>query len=42
MQRQIGFMEGYRMMRSEGADWMSSVFMAFVWLVRGDKITVQE
>jgi hypothetical protein len=42
MQREIGFMEGYRMMRSVKADWLSSVFMAFVWVLRGDKITVQE
>ena len=42
MQREIGFMEGYRMMRLVRADWLSSVFMAFVWVVRGDKITVQE
>ncbi len=42
MQREIGFMEGYRMMRQVRADWLSSVFMAFVWALRGDKITVQE
>ncbi len=42
MQREIGFMEGYRMMRSVDADWLSSVFMAFVWVLRGDKITVDE
>jgi hypothetical protein len=42
MTREIGFMEGYRMMRSVDADWLSSVFMAVVWVVRGDKITVQE
>jgi len=42
MTREIGFMEGYRMMRSVDADWLSSVFMACVWVVRGDKITVQE
>jgi len=28
--REIEFMEGYRMMRSVGADWLSSVFIAFV------------
>ena len=38
MMREIEFMEGYRMMRAAGADWLSSVFMAFVWVVRGDKI----
>jgi hypothetical protein len=42
MQRQIGFQEGYRMMRAVGADWLSSVFMAFVWVARGDTITVEE
>jgi hypothetical protein len=42
MQREIGFREGYRMMRSVGADQLSSVFMAFVWVLRGDKITVNE
>lgn len=42
MQREIGYMEGYRMMRAVDADWLSSVFMAFVWCVRGDKITVEE
>ncbi len=40
--REIEFMEGYRMMRSVGADWLSSVFMAFVWDLRGDKIYDQE
>jgi hypothetical protein len=40
--REIGFMEGYRMMRAVEADWLSSVFMAFVWVVRGDKIAVEE
>ena len=38
MMREIGFMEGYRMMRAVGADWLSSVFMALVWVVRGDKV----
>lgn len=42
MMRPIGFCEGYKMMRSEGADWLSSVFMAFVWVARGDEITVEE
>jgi hypothetical protein len=42
MYREIGYMEGYRIMRSVGADWFSSVFMAFVWVVRGDKILVDE
>lgn len=42
MTREISFIEGYHMMRSVDADWLSSVFMAFVWVVRGDKITVQE
>lgn len=42
MEREIGYMEGYRMMRSVGADWLSSVFMAFVWVLRGDKILVDE
>ena len=36
--RQIGFMEGYRLMRQANADWLSSVFMAVVWILRGDKI----
>lgn len=42
MYKDIGFMEGYRMMRAVGADWISSVFMAFVWALRGDKIMVDE
>ena len=42
MEREIGYTEGYRMMRSVGADWVSSVFMAFVWALRGDKILVDE
>ena len=41
-QREIGFSEGYRMMRCAGADWLSSVFVAFVWVLRGDKILVEE
>lgn len=36
--REITFIEGYRLMRKTEADWLSSVFMAFVWVVRGDKI----
>ena len=36
--RPITFMEGYRAMRAVKADVLSSVFMAFVWLVRGDEI----
>jgi hypothetical protein len=40
MYREIGYMEGYQLMRSVGADWVSSVFMAFVWVLRGDKIPV--
>ncbi len=40
--REIGFMEGYRMMRAVDADWLSSVFMAFVWVLRGDKIQVED
>jgi hypothetical protein len=42
MYREIGFMEGYRMMRAVDADWISSMFMAFVWALRGDKIFVDE
>ncbi len=42
MEREIEFMEGYRMMRRVGADWLSCVFMAFVWVLRGDKILVDE
>lgn len=38
MKRKIEFMEGYRMMRAVGADRFSSVFMAVVWVLRGDKI----
>ena len=40
--RQIGFREGYRMMRAVGADRLSSVFMAFVWVARGDKVYTGE
>ena len=42
MEREIEFMEGYRMMRTVGADWLSSVFMAVVWVLRGDKISVDK
>ena len=42
MEREIAFLEGYRMMRLIGADWLSSAFMAFVWCLRGDKIWVDE
>lgn len=42
MTREIGYMEGYRALRSVGADWLSSVFVAFVWVLRGDQITVEE
>jgi hypothetical protein len=42
MYREIGFLEGYRMMRAVDADWISSVFMAFVWALRGDKVLVDE
>ena len=38
MMRQIGFMEGYRIMRQVGADRLASVFMAAVWFLRGDQI----
>jgi hypothetical protein len=38
MKRKITFKEGYRLMREVGADWLSSVFMAFVWVLRGDEI----
>lgn len=40
MQREITFTEGYRLMRRTGSDWLSCVFMAFGWCLRGDKITV--
>ena len=40
MYREIGFREGYRMMREVGAGRLSSVFMAFVWVLRGDKISI--
>lgn len=42
MEREIGFMEGYRVMQRIGADWLPSVFMAVVWCLRGDKITDNE
>lgn len=42
MYREIGFIEGYRMMRAVDADRISSVFMAFVWALRGDKILVDD
>ena len=42
MYRKIGYMEGYRIMRAVGADRFSSAFMAFVWVLRGDKIQVNE
>lgn len=34
----VTFTQGYRMMRTVGADRLSAVFMAFVWVLRGDKI----
>jgi hypothetical protein len=40
MYREISFMEGYRMMREMDADWISSVFIAAVWALRGDKVWV--
>ena len=40
MKREITFTEGYRMMRAVEADWLSSMFVAFVWVLRGDKIEV--
>jgi hypothetical protein len=40
IEREIEFMEGYRIARRAGAGWLSSVFIAFVWCLRGDKITV--
>ena len=42
MYKEIGYIEGYRMMRTVGADWLSAVFMAFVWVLRGDKIQVNK
>lgn len=42
IKRPIGFKEGYRMLRSAGVDRLSSVFMAFVWVLRGDTIIVEE
>lgn len=36
---EIGFIEGYKLMRKVGADYISSAFMAFVWVLRGDKIS---
>lgn len=42
MKRTITFIEGYRAMRNVKADWLSGVFMAFVWVLRGDEITVEE
>ena len=42
MEREIEFMEGYRMMRAIGADWMGSVFMAVIWVLRGDRISVDK
>lgn len=40
--REITWTEGYRMMQAVGADWLSSVFMATVWVLRGDRISVDE
>ncbi len=42
MMREIEYMEGYRMMRAVGADWLSAVFVAFIWVLRGDKIYSEE
>lgn len=37
--RPIGFKEGYDMLRKAGCDWFSCVFMATVWVLRGDLIS---
>jgi hypothetical protein len=37
--REIGFIEGYKLMRKAGADYISSVFVAFVWVCGGDKVS---
>ena len=42
MQREIGFMEGYRIARRASLGPFSSAFVALVWVLRGDKITVKE
>lgn len=42
MMREVEFGEGYRMMRAAGADWLSAVFVAFVWVLRGDKVYTEE
>jgi hypothetical protein len=39
MTREITWTEGYTMMRQVGADWLSCVFMATVWVLRGDRIS---
>lgn len=41
IRRRITFAEGYRMLRHLEVDWISSVFMASVWVIRGDKIEVE-
>ncbi len=38
IKRKITFKEGFQLMRNVGADWFSSVFMAFIWVLRGDEI----
>ena len=42
MLREIGFREGYSLMRDVGTDRLSSVLMAFVWVLRGDLIWCEE
>lgn len=39
MTYRIGFMEGYNLMRKVKANWFSSIFMVFVWVLRGDEIS---
>lgn len=39
MRRKITFTEGYKMLRSVEVGPVSSAFVAFVWVLRGDEIT---
>lgn len=38
MKREIGFKEGYRLLRKVDCDIFTSAFLAIVWKIRGDMI----
>jgi hypothetical protein len=36
---EIGFTEGFHLARAAGLDIIGSMFVAFVWCLRGDKVS---